>query len=204
MNSKQMLFILPLICAFAFSPIVFSVPSSDAQSKSKSLSRSQLLRRLNRMSKPANEHRFLQALVGVWNGSGTARARGDLKMEPVRCRLKSHWILGGRFLEQTIKFVSGGNKIEGRSFLGYDRVSRHYVGIWMDTTHTGYTSAVGHKKGTGRLVFQLTHNDVEKMKKVAKTSTITLLNDAQFSNTVTEVHEKTGKPIILFKMVYTR
>lgn len=53
------------------------------------------------------------------------------------------WILGGRFLKQKYKGEWAGEKFEGLGFIGYDKMKKRYVTLWMDNMATGIFQSTG-------------------------------------------------------------
>src|SRR4029450_8652344 len=53
------------------------------------------------------------------------------------------WVLGGRFLQQNFKGTWADQPFEGLGSLGYDKVKKEYVSVWMDSMSTALFQGAG-------------------------------------------------------------
>jgi hypothetical protein len=117
-------------------------------------------------------HKLLQTREGTW----------DLKVkmwtDPSQPAIESQaicvgkMIMGGRFLEESVKGEFSGSPFEGTGIIGYDNGAKKFVSTWIDNMSTGimmaegtfdaakwsfeyktsYTDPMTHKPGKGRSV----------------------------------------------------
>jgi hypothetical protein len=88
-----------------------------------------LLKALAEAGQPGPEHQKLQPFVGEWNV--TAKMWTDPSQPPAECQgtAQAQWIMGGRFVQKSIKFDCHGKTFEGLSLLGYDRGQKKYSAV---------------------------------------------------------------------------
>jgi len=53
-------------------------------------------------------------------------------------------IMGGRFLQQTVKGKAMGRPFEGMGLLGYDNLKKKFQSIWLDNMGTGMAQGTGN------------------------------------------------------------
>lgn len=102
---------------------------------------------------PGPEHKKLEPLVGSWNYTC------KFWMEPGKPAMESKgtierkWILGGRFIEETVKGTNFDGKpgFEGRGMIGYDNAQKKYTMSWSCTMGTGTCSGSGAGDSTGKV-----------------------------------------------------
>lgn len=88
-------------------------------------------------NRPGEAHKRLDALTGEWEGEFT------IWMEPGEPPLLStgtverQWILGGRYLQETIEATSAMGTFTGMGFIGFNNFDGQYEMVWMDDMSTG-------------------------------------------------------------------
>ncbi len=125
-------------------------------------------------SRPGKFHAHLEPLVGRWT------QRVKMWMDPNAppmlstgtCEYK--WILGGRFLLQTVKGDMERQPFEGLGMIGYDNFKKKYTSMWTDNMTTSIMTGLGTCDDSGK-VFTLVgqHDDVFTGKPNQKFKTIT-------------------------------
>ena len=95
------------------------------------------------MAKPGEHHAVLDVLIGEWDG--TIRVWDEPGGDPVTVDVKvsRQWILGNRFVQETVTAGSGNEQYNGLGYIGYNNVDRHYVMHWMDDQSTTVQSEIG-------------------------------------------------------------
>jgi Protein of unknown function (DUF1579) len=92
---------------------------------------------------PGEQHEFLKSMEGVWEG------RFEITMEPGQPAMVSEgvvereWVLGGRFLRETITAQSAMGDYEAIGYIGYDNIDGVYRTAWMDNMSTAIYSDTG-------------------------------------------------------------
>lgn len=184
--------------------VPFAAAAQETPRDPASLNRNETLSRINRMSQPSEDHKYLKPLVGSWRGKGMARTHPHLKLEPVVCRLQIKWILDGRFLEQRIRCILDGEKLDGVGYLGYDRIAKRYAGAWFNSADSGYTALTGQRKDAVTFIFTLEHNDAVVKKRIRSTNTVTIVGPQKHTQVLTVRDPATGKDVVLSRITYTR
>jgi len=105
------------------------------------------------MAKPGPEHRFLEKLAGNWKAEGSFWM--DPSAPPARTTgtTVNEMILGGRFLRSTYDGPSplGDGNFSGIGLDGFDRITKKYVGTWVDTFQTMIMSFEGSVDASGKV-----------------------------------------------------
>jgi hypothetical protein len=93
--------------------------------------------------KPGEPHQHLATFAGQWSYTAKYWPSPEAKPEESRGSASLRMIMGGRFLEQTVKGKAMGMRYEGRGTTGYDTVRRNYETVWIDNMGTGTMVAKG-------------------------------------------------------------
>jgi hypothetical protein len=101
---------------------------------------------------PGEGHKILQALAGNWEI--TSRMWMDPSKPPSESKGSetAEWILGGRYLQSSIKATMMGMPMEGRGTMGYDNNRKKYFLTWIDNFGTGVATAEGVLDRTGKIL----------------------------------------------------
>jgi hypothetical protein len=86
-----------------------------------------LLKALAEAGKPGSEHQKLQPFVGDW--TVTMKMWTDSSQPPaeVKGTVERKWILGGRFIQETLKGECDGKPFEGTGLLGYHNGEKKFT-----------------------------------------------------------------------------
>jgi hypothetical protein len=87
----------------------------------------ELLKALAESGKPGPEHRKLEPFVGDW--TFTAKLWTDPAQAPLVAKGTTHreWIMGGRFVQETVKIECEGKTGEAMGLLGYDSAQKKFT-----------------------------------------------------------------------------
>src|SRR5262244_3729225 len=79
--------------------------------------------------KPTAEHQKLQPFVGDW--TFTLKLWTDPSQPPAELQgtVERKWIMGGRFIQETVKGELAGKQFEGLGLLGYDNAQKKYTSV---------------------------------------------------------------------------
>src|SRR5262245_51840753 len=85
-----------------------------------------LLKALAKAGTPGPEHKKLQPFVGDW--TLTVKLWTDPSKPPAQATgtVKRKWIMGGRFVQETVKVECNGKTFEGLGLLGYDKAQKKF------------------------------------------------------------------------------
>jgi hypothetical protein len=102
---------------------------SRAQDAKQPLSPDALLKALEQAGKPGPEHKKLQPFVGDW--ALTVKLWTDPSQPPAEAKgtVERKWIMGGRFVQETVKVECGGKVFEGMGLLGYDSAQKKFTAM---------------------------------------------------------------------------
>src|SRR5262245_29341505 len=137
--------------------IVLAVLAGQARAedaKKRTPSPKDLLKALAEAGKPGAEHKKLQPFVGNW--TFTLKLWTDPSQDPavMKGTVEAKWIMGGRFVQETVKCeCDGGKTVEGLGLLGYDNAQKKFTavracGICGTIQNTLSTSDTSGKKFT--------------------------------------------------------
>src|SRR5438552_16689150 len=93
-----------------------SPPSPDA-----------VLKALAEAGKPGPEHKKLQSFVGDWDLTLKLWTNPSQPPAEVKATAERKWIMGGRFIQETVKGEYEGKAFEGLGLVGYDRGRKQYT-----------------------------------------------------------------------------
>jgi uncharacterized protein DUF1579 len=104
---------------------------------------------------PGAEHAVLKPLEGNW----TTTTRSWMKPEDKKPQQSTgtssmSWVLDGRFLKLESKWNWMGQPFEGFGYLGYDKVRKEYVSVWMENMGTGIFEGTGQYDATTKTISQ--------------------------------------------------
>ncbi|HXH32234.1 MAG TPA: DUF1579 domain-containing protein [Bacteriovoracaceae bacterium] len=103
----------------------------------------EMMKKAKEFSTPGEPHKQLKKMVGKWNYSSKWWMSSDAKPEESKGQSTMRMILGGRFLEQSLKGTSMGQPFEGHGMIGYDNLKKEYETAWLDNMSTGMMRASG-------------------------------------------------------------
>ena len=89
--------------------------------------------------KPKNQQK-----IKWWSAPGAEPRESEAKSAGT-------WLLGNRFMKQTIKGKWLGTSFEGQAILGYDNATEEYQMIWMSDLGTGMVFSRGKCDSTGQI-----------------------------------------------------
>ena len=102
------------------------------------------------LSLPGPMHQHLDGLLGEWTLHGKWRESPDGPWEEFEARARREWVLGDRFVKETVESDLDGAPFEATSYLGYDNVRKEYVMVWLENASTGLQLSTGQIDERGR------------------------------------------------------
>lgn len=153
---------------------------------------------------PGKHHKYLNALVGAWDGEF------NIWMEPgqdpmiSRGTVTREWILGGRYLQETVEATSDWGTFSGLGFYGYNNVDQQYETVWMDSMSTGIYSETGEYDALKMLLKTRGTSRDPVSGRVINTSGTLDLSDPDKHVSVGYMSGPDGKPFKHFEGVTTR
>lgn len=108
-----------------------------------------------RYAAPGEHHQHIEALAGNWDFTMRFHMAPDAPWEENTGHSVHQWVLGGRFLQQTIQSPPSKTipiEFEGLGMLGYDNFAGQYVQLWMDNFMTGVVMLKGSCADDGKQI----------------------------------------------------
>lgn len=102
-----------------------------------------MMEKWKEFSTPNENHKVLETLVGDWDYSIKWWMSPDAKPEESTGASSIKWIMGGRFIEQSVAGTSMGQPFEGMGIMGYDNEKKQYQSVWIDNMGTGIMTGSG-------------------------------------------------------------
>jgi hypothetical protein len=102
---------------------------------------------------PGPMHAKLEPLIGSWHMSGKYRMTPDSPWEEFEADVEREWIMGKRFVEETVESEFMGQPFKGRGIIGYDNTREEFTTVWIENMSTGTWVTTGELQGD-KLVFE--------------------------------------------------
>lgn len=133
---------LPLAC---FLLLLLAAPGGPGRAEESALGK------VRETGKPGRHHELLEPLTGRWDVRIFYRLRPEASPERARGTAEYRWVLGKRFLRQTIDGKGAAGAYEGEGLLGYDNVTNRYIGVFADSVNSSLTLSEGRVESNGRV-----------------------------------------------------
>ncbi len=110
------------------------------------------MKKVLEMAAPGWEHEKLASVVGMWDATTKYwPAPGAPAQESkATCRYRS--VLGGRFVQQDYRGTYMNIPYRGMGLMGYDKLKKEYVSVWVDSMGTGMMTQTGTLKDKGQSI----------------------------------------------------
>jgi hypothetical protein len=112
------------------------------------------------LAMPGPEHQALAKLEGTWDQTFKMRFAPDQPWQEATGTAVAKPILGGRYIQEDVKFTAMGMPMEGMNILGYDKLTGEYTSSWADSMSTWWSNSRGKKAADGTLTMTGTMTDV--------------------------------------------
>ena len=100
---------------------------------------------------PGEAHQKLEQFTGTWKASVKHWMAPGTDPQQSTGSMTNTWMLGNRFLCQDYKSDVSGPPFEGHGLMGYNNVTGHYEGFWVDSMSTGMSTDVGDCDEAGKV-----------------------------------------------------
>lgn len=108
--------------------------------------------KMKELGTPGAEHAVLNNFIGKWKVTSHSWMKpGDAPQES-KATSTFKWVLDGHFLQQKYKGDWAGEPFEGIGFLGYDKMKKKYVSVWMDSMATSFFESAGQYHAATRTI----------------------------------------------------
>ncbi len=82
-------------------------------------------------ARPGEQHEKLNALIGIFDVTGTMWMGDDTKPLEITGSVRREWILGGRYIRDVVKATTEMGSFEGLGYTGYNNMDGQYEMVWM-------------------------------------------------------------------------
>lgn len=149
---KHLFVLFSLTLALALSSTA-QEKKGDAPQQPTQAQMDEMMKKWKDAATPGNPHKMLAELAGTWEAEVKTWMGGPSSQPTVtKGTSEMKTLLGGRFLEQTVKAEMMGMPFEGTGVTGYDNVKQKYVGTWMDNFGTCILTMSGTADQTGTVI----------------------------------------------------
>ena len=153
--------------------------------------------------KPGKFHEKLDPMAGEFDF--TIKFWMDPSAAPMESKGTSttKWIMGKRFLEQTVKADFAGMPFEGKGLTGYDNLEQKYVYSWVDNMTTGLMTGKGTPDKSGKVITYVSEfMDPMTGKRVKEKDVSTIIDNDHHKS---EFYRINGdKEVKVMEITYTR
>lgn len=109
---------------------------------------------------PGESHRVLDALIGEWKGFVRIRMGPDVEPMEMPTTITREWILGGRYVSESVKSETDMGAFEGMGVIGFNNVDGVYEVGWIDNMSTAiFTEQGSYESKTKTFRFTGKHRD---------------------------------------------
>lgn len=151
---------------------------------------------------PGAMHEKLNPLAGKWKTVVTSYM-GPGETTSTEGTAEVEWVLGGRFLRETLRGTFMGMPFEGMGLTGYDNVSKQYIASWVDNFGTGMMTSTGKADPSGKTIsWTAIYNDPTTGTPTSSRSVLEFVDANRHVFTMYGMVE--GKEVKQMELVYTR
>ncbi len=143
-----------VIVVFATSLAVFGTSGNAEETDTEAPMDPALMEKMKALTSPAEAHRVLEPLAGMWTYTGFFWMAPDQPAQEMKGTAHNTMVYGGRFLKQEIEGPWMGETFHGLGFTGYDNIKGEYVSTWLDSMATGIMSVAGQYDPSTRTLKQ--------------------------------------------------
>jgi Protein of unknown function (DUF1579) len=121
-----------------------------ADEKKPALSEADMMKNWEAAATPGAEHKRLDGFAGEWS------VKTKMWMQPGAPPMEADgtasgaWIMGGRYMEMTLRSTFMGQPMEGRAIIGHNNMRKTYESIWIDNMGTSITFTKGQFSADGK------------------------------------------------------
>lgn len=153
---------------------------------------------------PGPNHKLLEPFVGSWNVTTTWWEAPGAPPVGWKGTSENMWVLGGRFVQQSVTAEMTGQPFSGIGYTGYDNFKQKFVGTWMDSMGTMVMISSGSADASGKvLTFMAEMDDVISGRSMTMREVIRVVDKNRHTF---EMYgpDKSGKEFRTMEIVYTR
>ena len=95
------------------------------------------------MGEHKQDHTVLSRLVGYWEGTLLHRGAADQPFRELSGTSENRWVLGGRFVEMTLRAVAAEDSWSAVFYIGYEQSERRHVLVSLEPGERRVTTRRG-------------------------------------------------------------
>jgi hypothetical protein len=95
------------------------------------------------MTEVERDHSVLSRLVGRWHGTLLHRTDADRPFTQLPGTSENRWLLGGRFVEMTVRAGASGDTWSAVFYIGYEHSDRRHVLVSVEPDDRRITTRIG-------------------------------------------------------------
>lgn len=99
---------------------------------------------------PGEAHKSLNSLVGTFDAKVSMWMQPGAPAQVSTATCVSTWVLGNRYVQETVSGTFMGMPFQGIGYTGYDNWKKQYVGTWIDNFGTGVMMSTGTSADNGK------------------------------------------------------
>lgn len=88
-------------------------------------------------------HEYLNELTGTWEGTFRMWMSADAQPMQSSGTVKREWVLGGRFIKETVHAQGAMGAFNGLGYIGFNNVDGRYEYVWMEDMSTSIAFGTG-------------------------------------------------------------
>lgn len=134
--------------------------SSTSSSSKPQMSEEEAMAKMMELATPGPEHQALMKMQGTWDQIYKMRWAPDQPWQETTGTAVAKPILGGRYIQEDVKFTVMGMPMEGMNILGYDNMNGEYTSIWGDSMSTWTVTSRGKADKNGKITMKGTMSDI--------------------------------------------
>lgn len=92
---------------------------------------------------PGDAHKALEPMIGTWDAKVTMWQAPGAPPQVSPATSEMHWMLGNRYVQETVTGTFMGMPFQGIGITGYDNAKKQYFNTWFDNFGTAYMTSVG-------------------------------------------------------------
>jgi len=148
-----------VVCVIALMALAFGVAGAQDQ-PAMSPEQAAMMAAWQKAMTPGPQHAMLAKMAGEFTLEVKSWMTPGAEPEVSTAHSSRRMILGGHYLEETVKGSTMGQEFEGRALTGYDNVSGTWFSTWVDSMSTGIMTSTGEwDLATGVGTFHGEYND---------------------------------------------
>ncbi len=123
---------------------------------------------------PGDAHKALEPMIGTWDAKVTMWSAPGAPPQANAATSESHWMLGNRYVQETVNGTFMGMPFQGVGITGYDNAKKQYFNTWFDNFGTAYMISTGTAADAKSMSFKTSTTNPMNGKDMAGESKLTI------------------------------